>query len=304
MFDFYDSKLIKREYECTGKIVLLNIVSSSDGIRIKGGDVQNVHISYWECPGKHEYDLNESEGKVSLIRRNIKSILWGIHYLFLDTTIEVTVPVSFEGNIELNCTSGKIELSDINAENLSSHTTSGAFRASDINLKNKAEIGNTSGSIKINTFSAKDISASTTSGSVNMNGVNAERGIKIHTGSGSIGISDSKVSNNIDLSDHSGIIKIERVVADGDLCAHNTSGGVHFNAIDIGGNIVLKSTSGSIKGSIVGNENDYSISSKTTSGINNLRDLNNSMSGRKMLDANTTSGSIKIVFENGIMNGI
>ncbi len=114
-----------------------------------------------------------------------------------------------------------------------------------------------------------------------MNNIKADGSICIHTGSGSIGISDSMVSNNIDLSNHSGVIRLERVISNGDMCAHNTSGGVHFSAIDIGGNIDLKSTSGSIKGSIVGNENDYYISSKTTSGMNNLRDLNNSMSGDK-----------------------
>ena len=253
MFDFFNSKIIKREYQCTQDTTLIKIISSSDSIRVTSGDTDQVRITYYECPGKHEYDLKDNNGILSLVDKKIISLLWGIHYIFLDTTMDVTIPKDFAGTLDLHCTSGRIMLKDITAGSLKGNCTSGAIRGENVSIGNEAQLSCTSGSIKLDNFKAREITA----------------------------------------SDHSGIIRFENVTAEGSINAHNTSGGVHFEMLKAGGNIALKTTSGSIKGSIVGNESDYSIMSKTTSGMNNL---NNSRSGSRTLDVNATSGSIKIVF--------
>ena len=293
MFDFYNSKLIKREYECREKTDLIDIISTSDGICVTSGNVERVRISYMECPGKHEYELMEQDGKLTLALKNIHSVLWTIHSPFLDNSIRVTVPVNYSGNLELKTSSGRIAVANINAGYLNISSSSGSAKAENITAVNGICISATSGSIKIRKINAKDINASGTSGSININEAESGGVINAGTSSGRISVTDSSAAGDVCLKNSSGTIVLDRVFAGGNVCAGNTSGGVHFTSLKAGGNIAFSSTSGSIKGSIVGRESDYSIASRTTTGMNSLADSSN---GSRGLNASTTSGSIKIAF--------
>lgn len=293
MFDFFNSKIILREYQCTQDTTLIKIISSSDGIRVTSGDTDQVRVTYYECPGKHEYDLKDNNGTLSLVDKKISNLLWGIYHIFLDTTMDVTVPKNFAGMLDLRCTSGRIMLTDITASSLKGNCTSGAIRGENVSIGNEAQLSCTSGSIKLDNFKAGEITISDQSGCVLVDNIRADGSLSVSTTSGVISIKNTDVSNNISAENNSGSIRFENVTADGSVNARNTSGGVHFEMLKAGGNIALKTSSGSIKGSIVGNKSDYSILSKTTTGMNNL---DNSRNGSRTLDANATSGSIKIVF--------
>ncbi len=295
MFDFFDSKLIKREYTCQENTDYINIVSSSDGIRVIGGDVESVRISYWECPGKHEYELNEAEGRLSLIHKEIASFLWGVHCIFLDTTIEMVVPREFAGVLDLHCSSGGMALKGVSAGTIKVEASSGAVRGAGIVSAGSADVHTSSGSVSLTDTSCADLNISTSSGLVHMEGLRASGTVTTGTSSGGISLTGSEVLKDICISDHSGMIRFEHVTAGGSIDAGNTSGGIHFNMLRAGSNISFHSTSGSIKGLIDGHESDYSISAHTTSGINNL---GNSGTGAKKLCAETTSGGIKIAFTN------
>ncbi|MBR4725168.1 MAG: DUF4097 family beta strand repeat protein [Lachnospiraceae bacterium] len=295
MFDFFNSKIIKREYQCAQDTTDIKIVSSSDSIRVTSGDVDAVRITYCECPGKHEYELNEAERRFSLVNKKITSFLWGIYHIFLDTTMDIVVPKNYAGVLDLHCTSGRITLTDMSAGSLKSECSSGAFRASNVGIGYEANITCTSGSVKLENMAAGDITATASSGCVVIDNARSVGGLNAKTTSGVIKINNTYVVKNLIAKNSSGSIRFGNVVVDGSIAAHNTSGGVHFESLKAGGNIKLKTTSGSIKGSIVGNESDYSILSKTTSGMNNL---DNSRTGSRQLDAHATSGSIKIEFIN------
>lgn len=293
MSDIFGAKMIEREYVCKGKIDLINIVSTSDAIRIISGDVENVRITYVECPGKHEYTLTEQDGKLSLAYNSSISILWGLQQIFMDTAIEVTVPEYFRGALELTCSSGRTILSGLNIAYLNSSSSSGSVNVSNVNSAGAVCIQNSSGRVKLQNVSASDVSVNNTSGGVNMDQVQSSGGINAGISSGSISVSNSTAQNDICLSNHSGAIRLENVTSGGSVNASNTSGGIHFASLKAAGNLSFSTTSGSIKGSVIGNESDYTIMSKTTSGSNGL---GNSGNGPKELNAHATSGSIKIVF--------
>jgi len=293
MSDLFGAKMIEREYVCREKTELISIVSTSDAIRIVSGDVDNVTVSYMECPGKHEYTLTEQDGKLSLEYISNISIIWGLQQIFTDTTIDVTVPGDFCGALELTASSGRTVLSDLNIAYLNSGSSSGSVKASNVNSAGPVCIRNSSGTIKLKDISAADVTVNNTSGGVNMDQVRSLGGINAGVTSGSISLSGSTAQNDISLSNHSGAIRLEDVTAGGSVNASNTSGGIHFASLKAGGNLSFSTTSGSIKGSVIGNESDYSITSNTTTGSNGLTD---SEGGAKELNAHATSGSIKIVF--------
>ncbi len=249
-----ESRYEKREYECRERIDQLLIDSRTDGIRITGGDVRNVRISYWENPGKYEYVCTEADGKLTLAFGGSSGILSGIHYTFKDTTIEVVVPRDFTGSMNLKCVSGKIEVTDLHTDNLTIGCTSGSIKVSNVLSDGSVTVDNKTGTIKL---------------------------------------AEVKASGDVSITDKSGLIHVNGLQTEGSFHAGNTSGGIHFESLKAAGNINLKSTSGSVKGSIIGNENDYSIQAGTKTGVNNLT---NSRNGDRELNVKVTSGSIKVKF--------
>ncbi len=271
--DFFDSRIIKCQYVCHEVIRMISIFTSSDKIIIESGNVDNVTLSYMECPGKHEYVLVEEGQTVSLQRKHITSFIWALYQPFLDSAIKVTVPVGFNGGLVIKTSSGKTVISNINSEKINVECSSGAIKIDTVNA-GRLDLSTSSGAIKLeNVYSGSDISAGCSSGMISM----------INT----------TVAKDISAGSHSGVIRLVRVGAGGSVVAGNKSGAIHIDALKTGGNIDLSTMSGAIIGSVAGKETDYSITSHTTSGYNGLR---NSQGGPKMLNANAKSGAIKISF--------
>ena len=271
--DFFNSKIIKCDYVCDERIVQISIFTSSDKIIVESGNVENVMISYMECPGKHEYDLTEENGTLALHKKNIFSFLWGLYQVFLDSAVRVTVPAGFDGSLVIKCSSGKTVIENVNPERINIECSSGAVKIENVNT-GRIDVSSSSGAIKLtNVNSGSDINAGCSSGMISL--INAN------------------VSKDISFGSHSGLIRLLNVNAGGSVTVGNKSGGIHLESLKTGGNIDLSTMSGAIKGTIAGKESDYSIMSSTTSGYNGLA---NSRTGAKQLNANAKSGAIKISF--------
>lgn len=271
--DFFNSKLIRREYECHGKICLISIMASSDKIIVGSGDVGNVMVSYTECPGKHEYVLTEQDGTLTLGRKPITSFIWGIWQPFIDNGIRVTVPGGFNGVLGIKSSSGRISVSGIDPERVNIECSSGAVAVENVNTGR--------------------LSITTSSGAVKVTDVQSGSDISVGCSSGMIALINTTVAKDVSVGNHSGLIRMLNVSAGGSLIAGNRSGGIHFDSLKTGGNIDLSTNSGAIRGTIIGRESDYSIISHTTSGHNGLI---NSRTGEKQLNASATSGAIRISF--------
>ena len=271
--DLFNSKLLRREYSCQGKIDLISILGSSDKIIVESGDVANVMVSYPECPGKHEFVLTEQDGTLTLERKPITSFLWAVWQPFIDNGIRVTVPGGFRGGLGIKSSSGRISVSEINPERVNLECSSGAVTV---------ENGNTG-----------MLSIATSSGAVKISDVHSGSDVSVGCSSGMITMVNTIVAKDVSVDNHSGLIRLLNVSAGGSLKAGNRSGGIHFDSLKTGGNIDLSTNSGAIRGTIMGRESDYSIISHTTSGHNGLI---NSRTGEKQLNANATSGAIRISF--------
>ena len=156
------------------------------------------------------------------------------------------------------------------------------------------ELHTSSGGMELNDITATDLTADNKSGSVKLNNVTADS-VKVHNTSGSIKLENVTSGSDISVENTSGSITFTNVTADGDLKAKGSSGSIRLESLYAAGNINITNTSGSIKGTIHGKESDYKIKAKTTSGGCNLTD---SDSGSRELNVKTTSGGIKIDFEN------
>ena len=253
--DFFNSKFIRQEYVCREKTDVISILVSTDPIIVTGGNVPSVTVSYVECPGKHEYRLVEQGGMLSLEKMDIFSPLWLIYSPFVDSSIRVTVPQSFNGAIELHTSAGRTEVSDLNTANICCESKSGAAKVTGVNVANNVSIG---------------------------------------LASGSATLMNAGVNGNVEMNNTTGAVRLIKVSAGGCVNANNRTGGITLKELRTGGNISLNTTTGAISGSIIGKESDYSIISNTTTGHNGLANSRTG-SKELNANATTGSISIKFV---------
>lgn len=278
-------------FECTN-VKHIDISELSESIRIERGNSDKLTIVYYTPENKNNVDVKEVNGTVSFSRiKNNVSLTVGFE--LGDTSTVVTLPKNFDGKIKASSTSGSVNIASVDCEDLLVKSSSGSVKLENITSKKSSEISTTSGSIKVSSLTtADDFLLKTSSGSIDIEAATCKK-LEAESTSGSTKITDvSSETSSFEAS--SGNIKLENFSSKGKIVMKSTSGNIRFEKL-VSDEIILESSSGSVSGSIKGSEKDYSILTKTSSGTCNL---DNKRDGSKTLDAKTTSGSIRITFED------
>lgn len=117
--------------------------------------------------------------------------------------------------------------------------------------------------------------------------------IEVISQNGGIKCRDIAIEGNLSLITSNGGILVEKVDAKS-IKMKTTNGALKIDGV-MAKDIELKTTNGSIKGTVIGNNSDYEINSKTSNGSNNLPN-GWGMGKVKKLSALTTNGSISVEF--------
>lgn len=134
-----------------------------------------------------------------------------------------------------------------------------------------------------------DISLETNYGDIELSGINGSNA-KVHTSYGDIELSGCKFTAIETVTDY-GDIDIERADSEALSCITDC-GDIEIERVS-GKNITLNTSLGDIEGTILGNEEDYTINSETGLGENRLRGRTG---GKNTLDAKTDLGDISVKF--------
>ena len=321
----------EKNYTCTGEIKELSVNETSVKTVISRGDVKTPEIRYYVNEKTEEVVIAEKNGKLSFTRKTTGVFGgWNLGVDFTQYVTEIVLPEDFCGPVQCISSSGGAEVTDLNgtdmviksssgsarvenikAEELTVSATSGSIRLNDAEVAGNANFKTNSGSIRLNDVKCIDLSTESSSGSDELKKIEAKN-IKVTATSGGIRCYDMTAVKDIDLSNSSGSIRLEDSKAEcirtknssgghdydnvkvETISAESTSGSLKFSRLDIGKSGEFRATSGGVRGSIRGNENDFSVITKTGSGSSNL---SNTRSGDKTLDITTTSGSIRVTFE-------
>ncbi|MBR6003629.1 MAG: DUF4097 family beta strand repeat protein [Lachnospiraceae bacterium] len=272
-FVYTDDDYVERNYTATSDIKKLVVDCSSDTCRIVSGNVDTIEIKYFENETQ-KYDIEEKGDTLTVKRLSNNGVKFriGIDFSFKDVKMEITVPKSFNGEVDTDFSSGAISVKGLNTEKLTVKCTSGAINVEDIDCEGDVFIKASSGAVNVADVECADFTCEASSGAVNVDNVKCE---------------------NYNSRCSSGLMRISDVKAE-DIEFKSTSGEVFITRIDAAKSIKGNCTSGEIRGTIVGDEDDFSIIADTTSGSCNLK---NSRTGNKTLDVETTSGDIHITFE-------
>ena len=231
-FSKYNSKnvlaLDKKQYVASSKIKEIEVFETSDNVEIVSGNVKAVTVDYYESSEK-TFTIEE-KGNTLVVKRDEKNEIFSFGIDFNDYRVTITLPKDFNGDVNVQSTSGNINVSDVSIQNLTACHTSGSTNFTNINVDDEIYTSSTSGSIKYDNVTAGTISIQSTSGSIGLDNIETESEVNLLA----------------------------------------TSGSIRFDNLKLSGDLSVITTSGSIHGTINAKESDFTITTSTTSGSSNL----------------------------------
>lgn len=197
------------------------------------------------------------------------------NFKFSETTLKTTsgkirFDAAVQGDFQVETTSGDIYVKNITANLLEAYTTSGEIDISDFSTKS-ANIQSVSGDVSLtNSTVTENIDIETTSGEIDISNLSAKTGA-ISTTSGDISLTNTIINQNVYIE--------------------STSGEVLLREFD-SQYIQIETVSGDVEGSLL---SDKYFITNTTSGKVNVP--NSTFSSQKCY-INTTSGDIKLIIKS------
>lgn len=279
------------------KSVLVKLQNSN--IAVKKSDDEKIHITYYTtdcCPTKAEVSQNNELMLYDNfwdygIKQYTKGFFHGYKKHGLVTVIEIpendniniVVDISNGNitaeNIELNkaefySSNGYLDFSDISADTLCADTSNGYITADNINAES-AKIDTSNGDVQVSGLTAQKFNAYTSNGSITFKNIIAKN-TEASTSNGDVYLTDVKSNNSLNASTSNGSVNIEDISSE---------------------NISLETSNGSIQGNIIGNHDEYRISSSTSNGNDSLAIYNGkNQTADKKIEAYTSNGNILIEF--------
>lgn len=229
------------------------------------------------------FSLNKSGDYVTIdAKRNMVRI--GLFVVWTEDRIEIEVPYSWIGNVDMKTSSGGVKILDkFEWANVDMHCTSGGISV-ERELKGKdVNISVSSGGVKLtDTITADNIYLKSTSGGIKTEQLVAENKASIECSSGGISLNNTLEADDVYIKCTSGSISTSLIDAGnftiesssggmriGELTGQGyvkcTSGGIKIDLLTPTGNVELKCTSGGIKAEVP-QELKHLVNATATSG--------------------------------------
>ena len=219
------------------------------------------------------------DGTLKIVQRLSRGIRIIVIYDIWDTHLTVTLPDKLYERLFIKGSSGDFVLSDVKADTMEVHFTSGSGKLNRIETTGLLDVQVTSGSLKADRLTGSDLKASCTSGSIRISQADFERA-EVRNRSGGIRLTDARLGEAA-LSCTSGSIRSERLTAE-KVDAETSSGSVHLDGTMT--SVFAKATSGGVRL----NGTMTTVSAKTTSGSVRL------IGAMTDVTAQATSGGIHV----------
>lgn len=260
-----------------------------DEIEIKIISGNEVTFDYFESE-KVKRTIKKENGKISFETE-------APHYVGIFNSkyyLKIGLPQEFSENLKIENKTGSVnvDLSGVTCKEIDIEVTTGSVTVKNAVCSGNFNVEVTTGGINVSNVSGENFSLEDTTGSLYVTDVWVVKNANLKTTTGSISV-DNLSADSVKVKLTTGSLR-KAVVDCKSFSAEATTGGLSFN-IKSASQIVLKTTTGSINGKIVGNENDFNITSSTTTGKSNL--TNQIVYGSdKELKASATTGSITVDF--------
>lgn len=281
MNDFDFTKLqttewTEKKYETSAEgITEFTLDDMNNSIDLLPSTDESIHVTYYESE-KDVYTITNENGKIKIKYDDLRhwyEYIFNFNLHFEKITIEL--PADYSGELNL-------------------HTTNGSITASDMTSLMETRLTTTNGSIEVSGMTvSENLVLKTNNGSVSINDAAVTKDMELGTVNGRVTLENVK-AGDADMHSVNGKVTATNLTSDADVRMVSTNADIVLDRVDTKDSIRCSTTNGKVYGTIVGSMNDYSISSHTTNGSNNLP--TDKESGNKSLEVSTVNGSIKIEF--------
>lgn len=238
-------------------------------------------IDFYES--KYDIKSLKVEDKVLEIKQEYKNSLKWFNIKFTSKkieTINLYIPNTFNGKVEIESNSGNITINDFNFESLEINVASGNIKLDSGAVSTNIDLETNSGDISLNDLTTGILNAKSSSGNITVTNTKIDSNTYLNTSSGNIKFEDSE-SNELKGNASSGNINL-------------TNNKINF--------IDLLVSSGNIRVNIKDLVEDYKIDANVNSGTIYFQGRNVgkkfiNLSGSKSIKAKTSSGNIHITIE-------
>lgn len=251
------SKEKKQGYASSEMIHTVKVETENLRIRVKAIEEGPVRVYFKPKDGQDKITFEEKDG-VFYFRHEMKNttpIYLNWLNLFLDFSILVL-------EVPVNF-SGKLSLG----------TTNGSIRVSGLSNLSCAEIISNNGKIKVENIFSETLTIKSNNAMIELVNVRGER-LDASAGNGMVSVKECRFPQKLSLQTQNGTVTGRNLISD---------------------DISMQTCNGIVSGTVIGNKNDYNISSSTRNGFNNLENVWDEGRAKKLL-AKTHNGRIQIDF--------
>lgn len=231
-----------------GEGFTVSVRSGSDNINVHNGDGGEVRVHYHGTIRSSRRNIpvptlkmEETANGVSFWLEHPRVV--GALFYSRSTVMDVYLPASYAGNLDLDASSGNIEIEGYSLRELKCNASSGNVNMHNIDA-DRIDARTSSGDIKAEGLSGGAFSAKTTSGSITGGDIIVGK-IDLDTSSGDMRLNG--VAGDIVANASSGRIEIEEIAGAGTVNAETTSGDIQMSFTAMGPDYKLHTSSGSVK---------------------------------------------------------
>lgn len=273
----YESDYVYKQYDIE-EFDTLNIDVTSMDVEIVKGTERKLEAN---APEIYLPEISQKGGTLSIKQPRVNDVSLNFGVVFEENKTYYKLTVTDDDIIETNIkgTSGNVDVDGVNID---------------------GNISFTSGEIMLSNVEAKNIDAHATSGEISLIDCNFSDGIIVESTSGSIE-AEAVLTAKFRGKTTSGRMNFSDTKAD-ELVIECTSGGIEADSLEAS-YIDASGTSGNISLKLEGNENDYNINVRTTSGDIEVgsstaeREFTAKGDTDKTITVQITSGNVEVEFE-------
>lgn len=264
----------EKTYQSNGNVKAITINDSNTDVKVIVSADNKLHMTYYENEHAY-YEISEDNNTLSVEKKN--NFKWYnnlFNLKFEKTTLLLTVPSDFDGELSVKTSNNSITVTDINIEEMLLRSSNGKIEVENVKVAGLLDTNTSNSSIYISDSAISgDVVCRTSNGKIELE--------KVECG-------------NAKADSSNGGITIAAVTSKGRIEAQSSNGRIEIDDIEFGTDLTLITSNNSINGEINGKLADYSVSSRTSNAKNNLPE--NLKSGDKNITVNTSNGAIDIEF--------
>lgn len=242
--------------------------------------VSNDEQFYIITDKEHRFSVEETENSI-LLKQKKNSFFYKLFH-WIPFKLDVRIPKSFNGSLQINNRDGKTVIYKLNIENLDLENRNGRIEYNDV-ISRASKIECKNGKIVLNNADSDMLSITSNNGKIVMDNVKAENELTAKSSNGKIILRNSSIKS-VDLHSSNGRIELESVNAE---------------------QFELSSSNGKITGLLNGQETEYSMNISTVNGAVYIAGkkfhggyIYKDKDKKKHIKANSKNGSIKFIFSN------